>query len=114
MPAKERGFFVAALLAMTLKELPSRPQLQALQSGRDVQAHLALHAERLQRDRIVRAADQHVAADADADRGAALRAGVIAGEIAGPEPATGAYTPQASADSWVMPRSTPTLRMVAM
>ena len=28
--------------------------------------------------------------------------------------ADGANTPHASADSWVMPRSTPTLRMVAM
>ena len=92
---------------------PARAKFQALQPGRDVEADLALHAERLQRDRIVGAADQHVAADADANRRAALRAGVIAGEIAGPSRATGAYTPQASADSWVMPRSRPTLRMVA-
>ena len=64
----------------------SRPKFQAFQPGGDAEADLALQAERLQRDRIVGAADQHVAADADADRRAALRAGVIAGEIAGPEP----------------------------
>src|ERR1700727_3540109 len=66
--------------------LPSRAKLEALQSGRDVEAALALHAQRLQRDRIVGTADQHIAADADADRRAALRAGVIARQIARPEP----------------------------
>src|SRR5207237_9512311 len=36
------------------RTLPSRPQFQALEPGRNVQADLALNAERLQRDRIVR------------------------------------------------------------
>src|ERR1700738_2497544 len=61
--------------------LPSRPKFQAFQPGRNAEADLALQAERLQRDRIVRAADQRVAAGTDADRRTALRAGVIAGEI---------------------------------
>ena len=45
-------------------------------------AGLALHAERLQRDGVARAADQRIGADADADRGARRAAAVIAGEIA--------------------------------
>src|SRR6266852_7827410 len=68
------------------EQLPSRPEFQAFQPGRDVEAELALHAERLQRDRIRRAADQHVAAEPDANRRAALRADVVAREIARPEP----------------------------
>src|SRR5882757_343191 len=68
------------------KALPPRPQFQAFQSGRDADADLALHAERLQRDRIVRSADQRVAADADAERRAALRTGVVAGKVARPKP----------------------------
>ena len=61
------------LLAMTAKLnlLTSRPEFQALKSGCDVDADLALQAERLQRDGIVGAADQRVAAGADAERGRA-------------------------------------------
>src|SRR6478752_8101558 len=66
--------------------LTARAQFQALEAGGDVEADLALHAERLQRDRIVGAADQHIAAEADTDRGAALRTGVGAGEVARSEP----------------------------
>jgi hypothetical protein len=68
------------------KTLPSRPKFQACQPGRDTQTDLPLHAERLQRDRIRRAAHQHIAAEPDAERRAALRAGIIAREIARPEP----------------------------
>src|SRR4051812_1562938 len=64
----------------------SRAEFQALEAGGDVEADLALHAERLERDRIVGAADQHVAAETDTDRGAALRTGVVAGEVARAEP----------------------------
>src|SRR5437899_10164889 len=53
--------------------LTTGAQFQALQPGGNGDADLALHAERLQRERIVGAADQHIAADAGADRGAALR-----------------------------------------
>src|SRR6476646_566197 len=65
---------------------PAWAKFQALQAGRDVEADLALHAERLERDRIVGAADQHVAAETDTARGAALRTGVVAGEVARAEP----------------------------
>src|ERR1700737_4426914 len=51
--------------------LTSRPEFQAFQPGRDVDADLALQAERLQGDRIVGTADQHVAADTDAEPRAA-------------------------------------------
>src|ERR1700722_3377152 len=76
------------------KELASRTQFQAFKSGGDVQTNLALQAQRLQRDRIIGAADQHVAAGADADRGATLRASIIAGEIAGSQaPDGGKHAP---------------------
>src|SRR5712672_4813157 len=66
--------------------LPSRPKFEAFQPGCDTKADLPLDAERLQSDRIGRAAHQNIAAEADADRRAALCAGIIAREIAGPEP----------------------------
>src|SRR5258705_870519 len=66
--------------------LTSRPQFQACQSGGNADANLALYAEGLQRDRIGGAADQHIAADADAERRAALCADIIAGKAARPEP----------------------------
>src|ERR1700687_6144205 len=69
-----------------MASLPSWAQFQAFQPGRNAEADLALHAERLRCDRIVRSADQHVAAGSDPDRRAALRTGIITGEIARPEP----------------------------
>src|SRR5277367_2351595 len=68
------------------RELPSRPQFQALQPGCDVEADLTLQAERLQRDRIGRTTDQNVAAAAHADRRAAWRTSIVAGKITRPEP----------------------------
>src|SRR3954454_6871223 len=80
--------FVASLLVVTRRvtALPSRPEFQAFQPGCDIDSDLALHTKRLQRDRILGATDQYVAADADAERRAALRAGVIAGKSTRPEP----------------------------
>src|SRR5258705_1925261 len=72
--------------AVERDRLSSRPQFQAFQPGRDADADLALHAKRLQRDRIVRSADQRVAADADTERRAALRAGIVAGKVARSKP----------------------------
>src|SRR5262249_31971308 len=66
--------------------LTSRPEFQTLEPGGDVEADLTLQAQRLQRDRVVGAADQPIAAATDANRCAALRAGIIAGEITRPEP----------------------------
>src|SRR5579863_3096206 len=65
--------------------LTSRTQFQAFEARRDAQADLSLQAERLKRDRIVGTADQDVAASPDANRRASLCAGIIAGEVAGPE-----------------------------
>src|SRR3981189_1938192 len=77
-----------ASLAMTGREpsLPCRMQFQTFQSGRDADAALAMHAQRLQRDAIVGSADQHIAADTDTERGTALCAGIRAGEVTRPEP----------------------------
>src|SRR5262249_54774443 len=44
---------------------------------------LALCADRLQRKSVAGTAEQRVGADADADRGVALDAAVVAGEVAG-------------------------------
>src|SRR5215468_5021235 len=66
-------------------ELTTWPEFQAFEARSDVESDLALHAERPERDRIVGAADQHVAPQADTDRRAALRAGIVAREVAGPE-----------------------------
>src|SRR3954467_2951860 len=63
-----------------------RLQLDIGNSGRHVQAGLALHAERLQREGIRGAADQEVAAAADADRRVGADAAVIAGEFAAADP----------------------------
>jgi len=47
-----------------------RPQFQACQSGRHIEAGLGLGTDRLQREGVVRSADQRIGADPDADRGA--------------------------------------------
>ena len=39
-------------------------------AGRDIEPGIAFEADRLQRNRAVGAADQHIGADPDADRGA--------------------------------------------
>src|ERR1700761_2472669 len=66
--------------------LPSRPQFQALQARSDAETDIALDAQRLQRDGFVRAADQDIGAETEADGGAAVDTGIVAGEIALPEP----------------------------
>src|SRR2546430_17169780 len=53
-------------------------------SGGDVETAVSLDAERLQRDRVVGAADQRVGADPDADRGAGGGSGIASGQSAGP------------------------------
>src|ERR1700683_1707623 len=68
-----------------VKELPPRPKLQAFQPGRDIESDLTLQAQRLQRDRIVRAAHQHIATNPDPERRAAICADIVAREIAEPE-----------------------------
>ena len=86
---------------------PDRLQLDIGDAGRDVQAGLALHADRLQRVGILRTTDQEIAAEADADRGIGADAAIIAGEVAAAHPAVGAFTAQTSRVWSVKPRSTP-------
>ena len=65
------------------RKITARIQADRADAGRDVQALVAFDAERLQRDRLVETADQHVGAEADADRGARRRAGIVAFKRAG-------------------------------
>jgi hypothetical protein len=60
----------------------ARAQLETDEAARCVEAGLALNAERLERDRVVRPADQQIAAAADADLGVAADATVVAGQVA--------------------------------
>src|SRR5258708_38020517 len=70
--------------ARTARREPDRLQIDVGDPGRDIQSGLALHADRLQRVGIRRAADQKVAAKADADGSVGADAAVIAREIAAP------------------------------
>ncbi len=90
-----------------------RRQFEIGDAGRDVQPGLALHADRLQRIGVRRAADQKIAAAADADRGVGADAAVIAGEFAAPNLEAGAFTAQDSRVCPVTPRSRPRRWMVA-
>lgn len=49
-------------------------------------ANLALHTQRLQRNGVVRTTNQHISADAEANGGAGVGAGIFAGEVALREP----------------------------
>src|SRR6478672_822785 len=64
-----------------------RLQLDAGDTGGDVEPGLALHAERLQRVGVGRSADQEVAAAADADRCIGADAAIAAREFAATKPA---------------------------
>src|SRR3954451_14106906 len=71
--------------------VPARGELDRLQfeagdAGGDVQAGLALHAERLQRVGVGGTADKEIAAAADADRCVGADAAIAAGEFAATEP----------------------------
>lgn len=59
-----------------------RAQFQTRHSGRHIEAGLRLSTNGLQRKGVVGAADHRIGAHPDADRGVALHATVIAGEIA--------------------------------
>src|SRR5712671_2885107 len=59
-----------------------RPQFQACQSGRHIEAGLGLRTDRLQREGVIGTAYQRIGADADADRGVALHAAVVSGKVA--------------------------------
>jgi len=63
-----------------------RPQIDIDDAGDGAQAGLALQAQRLQRNRIVRSANQQVGAEADADRGIGANTAEVTGERAAAEP----------------------------
>src|SRR5204862_4514826 len=85
---------VSCSAAMTVAAIgvPSRTvalerlQLEAGDTGGDVEAGLALQADRLQRVGVGGTAYQEVAAAADADRSVGADAAIAAGEFAAPEP----------------------------
>src|SRR5260370_14254365 len=72
--------------ASTAMGEPDRLQLDIGARGCDVQSGLALHADGLQRIGIRRAADQKIAAAADADGSVGSDATVVAREIAASKP----------------------------
>src|SRR5882762_4023380 len=64
-----------------------RLEVEIGDAGRDIQAGLALHAQRLQGIGILRTANQEVAATADTDGGVGADTAIAAREFAVPEPA---------------------------
>src|ERR1700716_1211204 len=66
---------------------PDLLQFEAGDAGGDVQAGLALHADRLQGVGILRPAEQKVTAPPDADRCIGADAAITAGEFAASDPA---------------------------
>ncbi len=78
--------------------MPSRPRLRVVEAEiadaqRQIDAGLRLDRKRLQRKRVVRAADKGVGAHADARRYGAARASVVAGERAAAGPRVGEDAP---------------------
>src|SRR3569623_2055947 len=73
---------VMPLLGMAAVDVANRAQFKVDDATGDVQAGLALQAERLQREGVGRTADQEVAAAAAADRGIVVFARVAAGLLA--------------------------------
>ena len=91
-----------------------RLELEAGDAGRDVEPGLALHADRLQRVGIARAADQEIAAAADADRRVGADAAIKRRRARrGRAALVGALTAQVTCVCAVTPRSTPMRRTVA-
>src|SRR6516162_2941796 len=75
---------VAGLCSMAVaRSLRLIAQADRSDAGRDVEPGIAFDADRLQRDRAVGAADQHIGAGPDADSGAAGGADIIAVERTG-------------------------------
>src|SRR5689334_21896821 len=68
-------------------------QAESGNAGGDIEAFLALDAEGLQRDRLLEAPDQHIGAEADADRGFRRRPAIAALECAAVRLAAGEHRP---------------------
>src|SRR5215472_5389707 len=84
-PARPAATPAERKLAASTAAKPSAAGAQGdrADAGGDVQAGIAFDTDRLQRDRPVRAADQHIDAGPDPGGGARRGAGEIAGERAG-------------------------------
>src|SRR6266849_6872775 len=86
---------VLAMMVMRGRSSPEVPhraggaQLEAGNAHRDIESGLSLEAQRLQREGILRAAHQRIGVAADHDRGAGSKPAVVAGKIAGADPARG-------------------------
>ena len=76
----------AVVIVTTRAADAHRLEVERGDAGGDVEAGLALHAERLQRVGILRTTDQEVAAAADADGRIGADAAIAAGEFAAAEP----------------------------
>src|SRR5450432_4134866 len=63
------------------RRAPLAGQLKSGYAGLNAPARLALHAHRLQRDRVVRSADKDVGTEAEAERGAGRYAAVAAAQV---------------------------------
>src|SRR5581483_5190801 len=81
-----RSAVMATMMPVAAVAEANRLELEPGDAGRDIQSGLALHADRLQRIGIARAADQEVAAAADADRRIGADTAIAAGELAIGEP----------------------------
>src|SRR5438105_2816733 len=68
----------ALLLPASASDLRLIAQAHRCDPGCDVETAVAFEADRLQRNRAVGAADQHIGAGADPDRSASARADIIA------------------------------------
>src|SRR5665213_1747807 len=78
-----RSVMMAAMVPVnTVTDKPDRLQVNAGDTGGDIQTGLALHADRLQTIDIARAANQKVAAESDAHRRVRAHAAVAARERA--------------------------------
>ena len=74
------------MMPMAAMAEANRLKLKARDASRDIQSGLPLHADRLQPIGIAGAADQEVAAAADADRRIGADAAIAAGKLAVSEP----------------------------
>ena len=71
------------MAAVTARCELHRLEVEADDAAGHIDAGLALQAERLKREGVLRTAPQQVAATADAERDVAAHAAVVAGEVAG-------------------------------
>ena len=86
LPLRVLSAVTTAMMPLAAMPEADRLELEAGDTGRDIQSGLALHADRLQRIGVARTADQEIAAAADADRRIGADAAIGAREVAVAEP----------------------------